>query len=86
MALIDDIIAATDKASVAAVTAANAAIDKVNATRVAIADAVADAGTAAAVKAHISGEDVAALGHIAVPTIDKPVTPVTGPSAQVGHS
>jgi hypothetical protein len=81
MALIDDIIAATDKSSVAAVTAANSAITAINATRVNIAAANADAGSAAAVKAHISGEATTALPSLAVPPVDKAKTPVSGPAA-----
>lgn len=81
MALIDDLIAATDKDSIAAVTAANAVITAINATRVNIAAAIADGGSAAAVKAHITGEAVTALAPLSVPRINKTVASLHGPAA-----
>lgn len=80
MALIDDLIAATDHDSIAATTAINAAIDKINATRVNIA-AVGSAGTLGAAQAAVAGEATTALGHVGVPTVDRAVGTLSGPAA-----
>ena len=72
---------AVDDFDAAAVTSLNAAIVMINATRTAISAALADGGTAAAVKAHIAGEDVTVIAAHPVSTEPLPVTPTTGPAA-----
>jgi hypothetical protein len=83
MALIDDLIAATDHASIPATTALNAAIDKINATRanIVLVNDAADLGEA---QTAVEDEEVTALAHIAVPTIGKTVGTAHGPAAMTG--